>query len=204
MDSEYIDLLKETVTQETLEHCRKVMQEMGKLSELYQLNYDEALVTGLLHDVAKDMEPEMMKRVARKASIKLHHGCERLPPYLHGPVGAYVAKSEFEISSKTVQEAIAKHTFCAGSSVNDSKLSWCLRFADVLAPTMEWKGMEKLRDMVYARQLEKAQLLHVRWLMEFLEESSIPLHPSLVQIYKELHGKVQIPRGFFSRHRGSG
>ncbi len=203
MDNEYIDLLRKRVSSETFEHCRKVMQEMGKLSEVYQLNYDEALITGLLHDVAKDMEPEMMVRVARKARIKLYHECENLPVYLHGPVGAHIAKAEFQIPRRAVREAIAKHTFCGKSSLHDAKLTWCLRFADVLAPTKKWKGMGKLRHMVYARQLKKAQLLHTKWLMEFLEDSNIPVHPALIKIYDELHGNVKIPRGFFSRHLGS-
>jgi HD superfamily phosphohydrolase YqeK len=116
---------------------------MGELAGVYGLDRGQAELTGLLHDAAKDMEPERQLSLAEEAGVDIRHPCERDPFYLHGPIGAYVVSKHLRIDDPAVIRAIAMHTWCGERAEGlDFPLLWCLRFADLLEPTRgnrRWK-----------------------------------------------------------------
>jgi predicted HD superfamily hydrolase involved in NAD metabolism len=167
---------------------------MGELAGVYSLDCEQAELAGLLHDAAKDMEPERQLSLAEEAGVDIRHPCERDPFYLHGPVGAYVVSRQLGIGDPTVLSAIAMHTWCGeGGGGLGFPLLWCLRFADLLEPTRgdrRWKG--ELREIVYAGRLEEAALFETRLLIGWFGDNGTPVHPNMIQVCEYLSAKLGV------------
>jgi predicted HD superfamily hydrolase involved in NAD metabolism len=172
---------------------------MGELAEIYGLDHAQAMTAGLLHDAAKDLPPERQLALAEEANIEFSHPCERHPVYLHAPLGAYVASRDLGVRDGLVLEAIASHSYIGNGANFDAPFSWCLRFADLLAPVQEWQGMDKLKNMVYAGRSNEAALLQCRWLIEYFQEFDVPVHPSLEGKFVSLAARLGVDDSFFER-----
>jgi predicted HD superfamily hydrolase involved in NAD metabolism len=184
----YLPFLSRLLTPQRLQHSLGVMQVMGELAEIYSLDHTRATMTGLLHDAAKDLEPEQQIALAEEAGIELCHPCERNPLYLHGPVGAYLISGELGITDPLILDAIATHTYYDNGADFSTPFFWCLRFADVLEPgrRWDWEGLDEFRDAAYAGLMEKAALLHSEWLIGWLPEIGLPVHPNMIKCFQEL------------------
>ena len=195
----YLSFLERTLTPSRFQHSLGVRRVMGELAEIYGLDHAPAMTAGPLHDAAKDLSPERQLALAEQANIKFLHPSERHPAYLHAPLGAYVASKELGVRDRLVLEAIASHSYI-GNGVNfDAPFSWCLRFADLLAPVREWQGMNKLKSTVYAGRMQEAALLQCRWLIEYLQEFGVPIHPNLERKFLSLAAQLGVDEAFFER-----
>ena len=195
----YLPHLENRLTPQRLKHSLGVMKIMTELTPIYLLDRTQALIAGLLHDIARDLASEQQQEIADKNGIDRLYLCENHPVYLHALVGAHLVRTETDIAEISVIDAIAFHSYAGNSQNYDAPLSQCLRFADILAPIQEWKGMVKLRSVVYAGRMEEAALLQCGWLMEYFRESNVPVHPNLVKKYKILTEKLKVNVAFFER-----
>jgi len=194
-----LPFLKSLLTPPRLQHSLGVMWVMAELSPIYSLDRVQAMTAGLLHDAARDLSHEEQLALAEEAGIELRDPCERHPVYLHALVGAYLVSRELGITDRLILDAIASHSY-AGNGYNfNTPLSLCLRFADILAPSQEWKGMTKLRSVIYARRIDEATLLHCRWVIEYFQGHRIPVHPNLTKQYQTLLSKLAVTEVFFER-----
>jgi HD superfamily phosphohydrolase YqeK len=148
---------------------------------------------------ARDLSTEYQLALLEEAGIELHAPCERHPVYLHALVGAHLVAKELGITDRLILDAIAAHSYAGRGHNMDAPLSQCLRFADILAPIQEWKGMKKLRSAVYARRTDKAALLQCGWLIEYFQEQRVPVHPNLARQYQALLGRLAVTESFFDR-----
>jgi HD superfamily phosphohydrolase YqeK len=169
------------------------MDVMGELAPVYSLDPEQALLVGLLHDAAKDMDPARQLELAEEADLPTSHPWDREPLYLHGPVGAHVAEAELGVRDAAVLGAIATHTYWGDGPVFDTCLSWCQRFADLLEPGRDWssfdllrEGLARFRELVYTGRLREAALLQTKWLIEWFEDGGVLVHPSMRRVQREL------------------
>jgi predicted HD superfamily hydrolase involved in NAD metabolism len=195
----YLPFLQRVLTPQRFEHSLGVMRLMGELADVYSLDRRRAVTAGLLHDAAKDLEPEQQMALAKAANVEFRYPCERLPVYLHGPASACLVSQELGVTDRSILDAISAHTFCGGGASFNSPFSWCLRFADILAPVQEWTGMKKLKRVVYAGQMEEAALLQIGWLIEYFRQLCIPLHPNLTKYFQQLSADLGVEDSFFER-----
>jgi predicted HD superfamily hydrolase involved in NAD metabolism len=194
-----LPFLKSLLTPSRLQHSLGVMRVMAELTPIYSLDRVQAMTAGLLHDAARDLDGEHQLALAEKAGIELHDSCEQHPIYLHALVGAYLAAKELGVTDRLILDAIAAHSYAGNGQNFDTRLSRCLRFADILAPSQEWKGMRKLKGVVYARRPEEAALLQAGWLIEYFQEQRVPVHPRLARQYQVLVSKLAVAESFFDR-----
>ncbi|MBN1430871.1 MAG: bis(5'-nucleosyl)-tetraphosphatase (symmetrical) YqeK [Anaerolineae bacterium] len=202
-DTRYIDrylpFLQSLLTPSRLQHSMGVMRVMADLAELYNLDREQAVVTGLLHDAARDLPADRQMALIREGGIELADPCEEHPVYLHALAGAYLIAKELGITEPNVLDAISTHSYVGNGSNFHSCLSWCLRFADILAPSHEWKGMKKLKSVVYAGRKEESALLHCGWVIEYFREHDVPVHPNLQSCYRDMRRRVPVDEHFFDR-----
>jgi predicted HD superfamily hydrolase involved in NAD metabolism len=172
---------------------------MRDLADIYSLDGDKAALTGLLHDVAKDLSHEEQLAIAEEAGVRYSFPCESHPVYLHATVGAHMVSKHLGVSDPTILDAISTHSYSGDGVGYNSAFSRCLRFADILAPTQEWVGMERLRSLVYTRQFEEAVLLQSVWLIEYFESCNIPIHPNLAREVRDGSERLGVGDEFFRR-----
>jgi len=195
----YLPFLERVLTPPRLQHSIGVMHVITELAEIYALDRTQALTAGLLHDAAKDLEPEQQLALVEEAGIELRHPCERHPVYLHAPASACLISKEFGITDHLLLDAISTHSYSGDGPNFNSLLARCLRSADILAPVHVWKGMRKLKSVVYAGRLEEAALLQTAWLIEYFQELDIPIHPNLTRSLQEATTKQAVSDDFFER-----
>jgi HD superfamily phosphohydrolase YqeK len=157
------------------------------------------MTAGLLHDAAKDLPVGQQMTLLEQAGIPITHPCERLPIYAHAPASACLIRQELGIADPLILDAIATHSFSGDGANFDSPLAWCLRAADVLAPTHDWTGMKRLRAVMFAGKMQEAALLQVGWLIEYFNELDIPIHPTLEKKFNALSAKLGVSNSFFER-----
>jgi predicted HD superfamily hydrolase involved in NAD metabolism len=195
----YSPFLKRLLTPPRLQHSLGVMRVMAKLTPVYSLDRVQAITAGLLHDAAKDLDPQHQLALADQAGIELHDPSEQHPVYLHALVGAYLVATELGITDPLVLDAIAAHSYAGHGRHFDAPLSRCLRFADLLAPSRQWPGINKLSRWVYARRPDEAALLQSGWLIEYFRAQHVPVHPRLARQYQRLVSKLAVTESFFDR-----
>jgi predicted HD superfamily hydrolase involved in NAD metabolism len=197
--TEYYEYLERALSPYRFAHSVGVMGEMGKLADIYSLDRDRALVIGLLHDAGKDQSPDQLLRLADEAAIAFHYPCDRHPLYLHGPVGAYLVWRDLGVSDTVVLNTISRHTFYGGETDEIGPLQWSLHLADLLEPTRDFPGLDRMRTLAYAGELEEAAILETEWLIEWFGQHRIPEHPKLRRAYMELSLKLDVDEAFSRR-----
>lgn len=195
----YISYLQSKLSPARFKHSLGVMRVMEDLTSIYELDGKQATTAGLLHDAAKDLHHEDQLALAKEAGIRFLDPCERHPIYLHASVGAYLVSRDVGVQDPMVLNAIAAHSFSDQVEHANAPLALCLRFADLLAPVTEWKGMKKFKSVVYAGQMEEAHLLQCGWLIEFFQEKQVPIHPHVTRQHRELSHKLGVAASFFER-----
>jgi HD superfamily phosphohydrolase YqeK len=186
------------------------MQVMGELAGIYQLDRDQALTAGLLHDAAKDLPAERQIELIKAGNIQIHDKCENnYALYLHGPVGSFFIKRDLGIRDELVLQAIDGHCYYGESPSFDHPLSWCLRFADLLEPNRNWTHekiilncVKHTRDWVYAGRMKKAAFLQTGSLIAFYEVKNLPIHPKMRRIYQALGKELELDDAFLKETLG--
>jgi len=192
--AEYLSFLERSLTPGRLQHSLGGMQWMGVLSDIDSLAPETALVTGMLHDAAKDLDERQQQQIVVEAGIELQYPCDQdYVLYLHGPVGAYFVRRELGVTDPAILDAITMHTYYSYEASFHAPLVWCLRFADILEPWRDWSRVSwlreaapRLRQAAYAGQMREAALIQLDTLISWFEQDGKPIHPNMRRAQKEL------------------
>ena len=102
--------LKENLSSERYFHTLGVMEEAIELAKRYNADIKKAEIAGLLHDNAKCMTKEDLRKFISENLPDLDKNELKNYKTLHAPVGAYFAKEKFKISDPEIISAIKWHT----------------------------------------------------------------------------------------------
>ncbi len=178
---------KRELTPGRFEHSIGVMQVMDELASIYALDHTAALVSGILHDAAKELTVDYQLELAKKGNISLSTQCDRHPLFLHGPAGACYITQELGIEDPIILEAIRRHSYFGTGVALSPVFCWCLRFADILEPKRDWKELQnRLRTFVYSRKMKEGAYLLTKWMISFLKMKSVSVHPNMHRVLNEL------------------
>lgn len=136
--------LKENLSSERYFHTLGVMQETIELAKRYNADIKKAEIAGLLHDNAKCMTKEDLRKFISENLPDLDKNELKNYKTLHAPVGAYFAKEKFKISDPEIISAIRWHTL---GRVNMTLLEKIVFLAD--------KIEKNTRDIEYRNQIIK-------------------------------------------------
>ncbi len=108
--------LKKHLTKERYHHTVGVAYTAMSMAMKYNPQPDnnefmiKAEIAGLLHDCAKCMDNDKKIRICNKNQISYNKIEAENPYLLHGKVGAYIARKEFDILDEDILNAITWHT----------------------------------------------------------------------------------------------
>lgn len=108
--------LKKHMTKERYHHTVGVAYTAMSMAMKYNPQPDnnefmiKAEIAGLLHDCAKCMDNDKKIRICNKNQISYSKIEAENPYLLHGKVGAYIARKEFDILDEDILNAITWHT----------------------------------------------------------------------------------------------
>jgi len=142
---EAIEKLKERISEDRLEHVLAVKNEAVKLAQRFGVDETQASWAALLHDCAKGLSNNILLKKAEEFGIVISGVYQDEPALLHAPVGAKLAREEFEIEDEAILEAIRVHTL--GSNTM-STLDKVVFLADHIEPNRECETIDRLREHI--------------------------------------------------------
>ena len=146
-----------------------------------------ALTAGILHDIAKEFTPDDLIQWADENNIALNSEYDKMPLFLHGPVGACYLAQKLGMNDSIILEAISRHSYFGDGIALSPSFCWCLRLADLIEPSRNWEELKiQLKPFVYSGELGEAAYLLMMWIIPFHESASLPVHPNMHRVFHEL------------------
>ncbi len=165
-------------------HTIGVMETAIQLAIRYNEDPKKAEVAAILHDVAKYADEDWMRQIVRENDLDLRlidWGSE----ILHGPVGAWIAETEFHIHDEDILNAIRFHTTGRAGMTNLEKIIF---IADMIEPNRKFPGVDQLRNKAEC-DLNKAMRACIRHSIAHLVELKLAIHPTSIECYNDYIGK---------------
>jgi predicted HD superfamily hydrolase involved in NAD metabolism len=184
---DYIAFAEHQLTPQRFKHSLGVMHVMGELACIYDLNKTTAMTAGILHDIAKEFTPDDLIKWAGENNIALHTEYDKIPLFLHGPIGARYIEQTLGMIDAIILDAIARHSYFGEGAALSPTFCWCLRFADLLEPSRNWVELKnQLKPFVYSGEIGEAAFFLMRWIIPFHKSTYLPVHPNMHKVFGQL------------------
>jgi predicted HD superfamily hydrolase involved in NAD metabolism len=155
------------------EHTLRVADTAEDLALAHDLEADRARLAALLHDAAREMEPEEYLNLAQEWHLQVGDPELQSPKLLHGPVAAELAKRELSVDDEEVLQAVRAHT--TGRPEIES-LALILYVADKIEPARDYPSVGRLRTLA-REDLHRAAEESLRRAIAHNEERGKATHP---------------------------
>lgn len=169
-------------------HTINTLELAGNIAKEYLSGKDffKLCIACILHDYGKIFDYEELVKIAIKEKLQISEFELNCPPLLHGFVGEYLVRRDFNISDPKILKAIRLHTIGYCSMDIFDKI---LFIADKIEKERNYKGIENLRDIA----IENINLC----LLEVYKNNIIYnikkdklLHPDTVKIWNNICGGI--------------
>lgn len=180
----YLDYIKPRMNDKRYKHTLGVEQTAVDMAQRFGESVDNARVAAILHDLAKFEPEEQMRDI-----VETHALGDRLADWggeiMHGPVAAWRAKTELQVTDEDILNAMRYHTT---GRPKMSRLEQIIYVADMIEPNRNFDGVERLRD--YAQQdLDKAMKACLLHSIAFLLKTEQMIHPQSIECYNFYFGE---------------
>ena len=125
-------------------HTLRVADTAADLARIHNLDEGRARLSALVHDSARETEPEEFLRLAREWDLPIGKPERQSPKLLHGPVAAELARRELGVEDDEVLEAVRAHTT---GKPGMGPLALALYVADKIEPARDYPSVERLREL---------------------------------------------------------
>ena len=165
------------------QHSLGVAETAARLARHYGADEEKAYLAGLVLDCGKEVEPEDAAGILKERyGITADAMSLKMPRLLHGPLGACMAQSEFDIYDPEVLDAIRYHTT---GKANMSLLSKIVYIADYIEPGRDFEGVDQLRELT-CRDMDAAIIQGIDFTICDLVEQGKTIHPDTVHCRNDL------------------
>ncbi len=169
--------LKKILSQKRYDHTIGVAEVAKKLAKIYKEDEKRVEKAALLHDCAKNLKLEDMKRLIHREE-EISEEMKELPEILHGFAGAIYARNMFRVEDEQILKAIKYHTI---GRRNMSMLEKIIYIADVIEPSRKCKNVDKVRKLAY-ENINKAILQEVENKISYLLSTERVIHTNTIEM----------------------
>jgi predicted HD superfamily hydrolase involved in NAD metabolism len=155
-------------------HTLRVADTAADLARTHGLDEDRARLSALIHDSARETEPEEFLRLAREWNLPIGEPERQSPKLLHGPVAAELARRELGIEDEEILEAVKAHTT---GKPGMGPLALALYVADKIEPARDYPSVKRLRTLA-REDLHVAATEALRRAISHNEARGKDVHPS--------------------------
>lgn len=189
---EWMDCLFSALNAKRFAHSLSVASAAVRLARLHGLDPVRAEQAGLLHDCAKCLPLEEMRRIAFDHSLTDDPAFLSSSALLHSVTGAWVAEHQYGMKDPDVLDAIRYHnTGCPGMS----RLAMCICLADSIEPLRSpYPRLGDVRALAGV-SLERALLLSLERTADYVLSRGMYLHPLTRETIQWLRTLPAVTRG---------
>jgi predicted HD superfamily hydrolase involved in NAD metabolism len=155
-------------------HTVRVADTAEDLARIHGLDPVRARLAALLHDAAREMEPEEFLQLAGEWGLPVGEPERQSPKLLHGPVATELARREVGVEDEEVLGAIRAHTV---GEPGMGPLALALYVADKIEPARDYPSVGRIRILAH-KDLREAATEALRRVVAHNEERDRPIHPS--------------------------
>ena len=178
--------LKKHLTKERYHHTVGVAYTAMSMAMKYNPQPDnnefmiKAEIAGLLHDCAKCMDNDKKHRICNKNRISYSKIEAENPYLLHGKVGAYIARKEFDILDEDILNAITWHTT---GRPDMSLLEKIIFVADYIEPSRRpIPELNLIRQLAFT-DIDQAVIKILENTLKYLNEKGNPIDDMTQKTY---------------------
>lgn len=178
--------LKKHLTKERYHHTVGVAYTAMSMAMKYNPQPDnnefmiKAEIAGLLHDCAKCMDNDKKIRICNKNQISYSKIEAENPYLLHGKVGAYIARKEFDILDEDILNAITWHTT---GRPDMSLLEKIIFVADYIEPSRRpIPELNLIRQLAFT-DIDQAVIKILENTLKYLNEKDNPIDDMTQKTY---------------------
>lgn len=155
-------------------HTVRVADTAESLARKHGLDPDRTRLAALLHDAAREREPEEFIRLAEEWNLQIDVPERESPKLLHGPVAAELGRRELGVEDGEVLEAVRVHTVGAAGI---GQIALALYVADKIEPARDYPSVGRIRELAQ-QDLREAAAEALRRVVAHNEERNRPIHPA--------------------------
>jgi predicted HD superfamily hydrolase involved in NAD metabolism len=167
-------LARERLSDKRYSHTLRVADTAERLARIHGLDPARVRLAALLHDAAREMEPDEFLRFAEEWDLAVGEPERESPKLLHAPVAAELARRELGVEDEEVLAAIRAHTV---GEPGMGPLALALYVADKIEPARDYPSVERLRRLAQ-EDLHEAATEALRRVVAHNEQRDRPIHPS--------------------------
>jgi predicted HD superfamily hydrolase involved in NAD metabolism len=167
-------LARSRLSDKRYDHTLRVADTAADLAHVHGLDEEKARLCALIHDAARETEPEEFLRLAEEWNLPVGEPERQSPKLLHGPVAAELARRELGVRDEEVLGAVRAHTTAKPGM---GPLALALYVADKIEPARDYPSVERLRNLA-REDLHKAATESLRRAIAHNEGRGKDVHPS--------------------------
>lgn len=174
-----LNYIKDNLTTKRYIHSLSVSTTAINLATFYNENIVDAKISGLLHDMAKEITIDDQIKKIKTYGYELTNNDLETPAILHGYLGAYMAKDLFDVNNN-IFNAIKVHSM---GEPNMSLLQKIIFISDYVEPFRDKiDNIDSLRKLAY-NNIDKCVYEITNQTLKFLKETNRNIH---INTYKTL------------------
>ena len=151
--------VKRKLSEARFHHTLGVTYTAAALAMRYDIDLNQAMTAGLLHDCAKYMSADELLKYCERYRIEVTTTEKLNPALLHAKVGAMLAAKKYHVKDKEILSAIIHHTT---GYPNMATLDKIVFVADYIEPNREeLPKIEEIRKQAFVN-LDKALVMILR------------------------------------------
>ena len=167
-------LARSRLSEKRYGHTLRVADTAADLARTHGLDEGRARLSALIHDAAREAEPEEFLRLAEEWNLSVGEPERQSPKLLHGPVAAELAGRELGVRDEGILEAVRAHTTAKPGM---EPLALALYVADKIEPARDYPSVERLRRLA-REDLYVATAEALRRAIDYNEGRGKDVHPS--------------------------
>ena len=179
--------LRKELDSDRYRHTLGVMYTSAALAMRYGSDLNHAQAAGLLHDCAKCIPDSKKIKLCEKNKIPVTEVEAENPFLLHSKVGAYIAKTKYDIDDEDILDAIRSHTT---GKLGMTKLEQIVFIADFIEPRRDKsRRLSEIRPAAFS-DLDECCYMILDDMLNYLGSKKGRIDPNSQNAYlyyKELH-----------------
>ena len=176
--------LKKHLSPYRYDHSLRVAETAKSLAKHYHIDEPKAYITGLLHDIAKELSEEENQYWIEKYHLNKNLNEEKNRKIKHADIGAVIAKEKYHLDENCCN-AIKYHTI---GNKNMDTLAKIIYIADKIGREKIPEELKPVEQLAY-KNIDEALLYCIEQQEKKLKEKGIKMHKDTQELLEKLKRK---------------